>query len=171
MSVNFVDFEELMTPGKHCGAACNFLGFIVLLTGPHAGTDTDTKIWQRWVIGELPMEWWEAMVTDGAGQGIEQFWIPFPEDQAPPGSLKALWNVHIQHFRARVEQTFKDIARFAVWRQMWRSHDLLFLERTMHVLCSLENVRLKAERKFAGHPPGYPATHPGWDHFPGAGPF
>lgn len=138
--------------------AVDFLGRIILFSGPHLGTMYDGNIWnatEQWHI----LHCWELFIGDGAYVACKQMLCPHRAPRTRGVTQAALSaNAVISHVRARVEHKNKLLERHNILGGRFRG-GLELLEDAGTLLAHTENVSSKMRVRYAPIGP--------WPHYSG----
>ena len=160
-------WSSLLFQGKYNGAvfkiqvAINFLGWIVLYTGLHAGTRTDDEIFHD-TAAQHPFEWWELWLGDGAYESCLGCVTGYAQRAAQALGVEDVWfNSYINHYRQRVEHTMHLLKDHGMWRCIHARNSPLVLDACMKLTVHLTNVGIKEPWM-----PSPCARYPGWGNHP-----
>jgi len=137
--------------------ACDFLGRIILFTGPHLGTVSDNIIWRSTMEQHRLLEW-EWMLADGIYISEPQLLTPFKNARGEHLSKPQYFcNAVLAHYRARIEHTNARIQAHAMFQYPFRGSRQL-LSDCITVAAHSLNIDLKRSIR-------YPPVGP-WSHLP-----
>eukprot|EP00026_Physarum_polycephalum_P011249 Phypoly_transcript_11456.p1 GENE.Phypoly_transcript_11456~~Phypoly_transcript_11456.p1 ORF type:complete len:177 (+),score=4.07 Phypoly_transcript_11456:606-1136(+) len=144
---------------KHCVYKCqlgiDFLGRIIICTGPHLGLCYDGHIWSRTGAQKLlPWEWW---LGDGAYVAEPQVLSPCRKPPSRELNERELeLNAVISHYRARVEHTNHLMESHAILKGVFRA-GISLLSDALFVIAHTTNMYIHKSLR-------YP-TFGNWPHF------
>ena len=142
----------------------NFLGQIVLWTGPHLGVTSDKEIWES-TWAEHPFFSWEWWLADLGYVGALGLLTKYkrrrrPARNAPPPPLlpqqQLMNNVH-EHVRNRIENIVGRVKRHALLRRGHYRGDFTKLKTILQVIGHMTAAELNHVPCFAAYGP--------WRHF------
>lgn len=118
--------------------ATTHLGFVMYLSGPHVGADSDTKIF-RDCTPPLPGQ--SYLLGDKAYISLPKCLPPIKQNNSrfPRLHRKEFNRIH-GHYRSRVEQCIGWMKRWGVLGGRWRSHDMESLAHCAHLIACIRNL-------------------------------
>lgn len=118
--------------------AITHLGFVMYLSGPHLGADSDTTIFRRFTP-TLPSH--AYVLGDKAYISLPKCLPPIKENNRRfPRLQRREFNRIHGHYRSRVEQCIGWMKRWAVLGGRWRSHDMEPLAQCAHLIACIRNI-------------------------------